>query len=182
MPKNCLANVALFDIIFGISLLIAGFSGFKRGFIVEIISLLAFFIGLFLALKLAFPIALRFFGAGESFWIVALIIFLLVFLLVIYAATSIAKAIKAGLEPTGAGTLDSLLGIVIAVAKWIFIVSILLWVVESLDMDVPNEWVDNSYLYMPLASVAPIIVEWVSSVIPFFHDILDTMDAPPRRV
>jgi len=174
--------VALFDIIFGISLLIAGFSGFRRGFIVEVISLLAFFVGLFLALKLAFPIALRFFGELESFWIIALVIFALVFFLVLYAATALAKAIKAGLEPTLAGTLDSLMGIVIAVVKWIFVASILLWVIDSLEMELPKDWTENSYLYYPLATIAPMIVEWVSTVIPFFHDILDTMDAPPRRV
>jgi membrane protein required for colicin V production len=174
--------LALFDIILAIMIILAGIKGFRRGFIVETISLLAFFIGLFLALKLAFPIALKFFGQLESFWIIALVIFILVFFTVMWAATWLASAIKKGLEPTIAGTIDSLLGVLISVGKWIFVFSILLWVMDSLEMELPKEWIKNSYLYYPLESLGPWTVELVSSVVPFFRDILDSMDTPPRRI
>jgi membrane protein required for colicin V production len=174
--------LAIFDIIILVILLLAGIKGFRNGFIVETISMLAFFIGLFLALKLTFPIALKFFGDVEAFWIIALVIFIVLFFTVMWGAQLLAKAIKNSIAPTTVGMVDSVFGVVISMAKWVFICSILLWVIDSLEMELPKDWITDSYVYYPLTSLAPWTVELVSGVIPFFQDILENMDTPPRRI
>lgn len=173
--------MAVFDIIVLIIALLAGVSGFRRGFVVEVISTLAFFIGLFVALKVTFPIALRFFGDLEAFWIIALLIFVVLFFLIMWGAKVLAKSIRKGLEASAAGVLDSLMGVLVAVLKWAFTLSVVLWVMNSLDMELPSAWLKGSYLYDPVAAIAPFIFEAFGHVLPFFEDILNNMETPPRR-
>ena len=174
--------MAIFDIIIVSVIVLAGIKGFRQGFIVETISFLAFFLGLFLALKLTFPIAMKFFGDVEAFWAIALVIFIVLFFLVMWGAKLLAAGLKKAIDLTFASLIDNLLGVIISILKWIFVLSVIIWVMNSLTIDLPKDWTEDSHLYAPLASLAPWSFEVLSGIIPFFQDILDSMDAPIRRV
>jgi membrane protein required for colicin V production len=163
-------------------MVMAGIKGYRQGFIVETISFFAFFLGLFLALKLTFPIAMKFFGDIEAFWVIALVIFVLLFFLVMWGAKLLAAGLKKAIDLTFASLIDNILGVIVSVFKWIFVLSVILWVINSLTIQLPNDWTEGSHIYSPLSSLAPWSFEVLSGIIPYFQDILDNMDAPTRRV
>lgn len=174
--------MAIFDIIIVSIMVIAGIKGFRQGFIVETISFLAFFLGLFLALKLTFPIAMKFFGDIQAFWIIALVIFIVLFFLVMWGAKLLAAGLKKAIDLTFASLIDNILGVIISVIKWVFAFSVIIWVMNSLTIEFPDKWTEDSHLFVPLSSLAPWSFEVLSGIIPFFQDILDSMDAPIRRI
>lgn len=168
--------MALFDILVCIVVILAAIKGFQTGFVVEIFSFLAFFIGLFLALKLTFPVAEEYFGDSDAFWLIATVIFLVLMFVVIGIAKFFATSIKKVIDFTPAGILDNLLGAGFSIIKWIFLFSTLLWVMNSVELAFPKRWVDDSRLYELMTRFSPVIVDFVSHYIPWFQDILDTMD------
>lgn len=137
--------------------------------------MVAFFVGLVLALKLTFPIALRFFGDSDAFWIIALVIFIVLFFLVVWAARMFAVSIKKIIDFTPVGIIDNILGVAISVVKWLFIVSTLIWVMNSVDMQIPSRWIKHSDLFDVVESISPIIVENVGYAIPWFEDVVESM-------
>jgi membrane protein required for colicin V production len=174
--------LAIFDLIIIGALVIAGIKGFRQGFIVETISFIAFFLGLFLALKLTFPIAMKFFGDVQAFWLIALIIFIALFFLVMWGAKLLASGLKNAIDLTFASLIDNVMGVIVSIFKWVFVLSVILWVFHSLTIEFPEKWTEDSHLYVPLSSLAPWSFEVFSGIIPFFQDILDSMDAPIRRI
>ena len=173
--------MALFDIIIIAIVVFAGIKGNQRGFIVEVFSLIAFFLGLFLALKLTFPIAMKFFGDSDAFWLIALVIFLSLFFLLIWGIKRLAESIKKVVDFTLAGLVDNILGVVVSIIKWLFIFSVTIWVMNSVDLYLPKTWIRGSDLYYIVASIAPITFELVGGLLPFFEDILENMQDPPKR-
>ena len=161
---------------------LTGITGYQRGFVVEVFSLLAFFVGLLVALKLSFPLAFRFFGHVEWFWLIAIVIFVVLFFLVVWIAKTFATWLKSLIDFTPAGILDNLLGVILSILKWTFIISITIWVLNSVEFYLPPSWTEHSSLYGVVESVAPIIVENVNVLVPWFQDVLDSMNDEPIRV
>ncbi|MCP4460243.1 MAG: CvpA family protein [Cytophagales bacterium] len=173
--------MVIFDILIVAFVVFAGIKGYKRGFIVEVFSLLAFFIGLFIALKLTFPIAMKFFGNSDAFWIIALVIFIALFLLLVWGIKHLAESIKKVVDFTLAGIIDNILGVGISIIKWLFVFSVTIWVMSSVDLYLPSRWIKGSDLYYVVASIAPVTFELIAGLVPFFEDILENMQEPPSR-
>lgn len=167
--------MAPFDILVIIIIVLAGIRGFQRGLVIEVFSLVAFFIGIFVALELSFPLAARFFGDLESFWVIAVVLFFILFFLVVWTAKVLAKSIKKVIDFTPAGIIDNILGVVLSVVKWVFIFSVLLWVSSSADIEFPKKWLQHSDLYEPVAKIAPIITETIGALVPWFQDIYESV-------
>ena len=163
-------------------MILAGIKGFQRGFVIEAFSLVAFFIGLLVALKLTFPIALRFFGDSQAFWIIALGTFFALFFLMIWAIKGLAVWVKKTIDFTLVGILDNLLGLVLSVIKWLFIFSICIWVMGTLELELPKRWIDESWAYNPIVSIGPVLIEVTSQIIPFFQDVIESMSDPTERI
>ena len=99
-----------------------------------------------------------------------------------WGARLLASGLKKAIDLTFASLIDNVLGVIVSVVKWVFVFSVILWVVNSLTIEFPQKWIEDSHLYAPLAALAPWSFEVLSGIIPFFQDILDSMDAPNRRV
>lgn len=174
--------MATFDILVLVVVVLAGINGFRKGLVIEVFSLLAFFVGLFVALKLTFPLTSRLFDDSDSYLFAALVIFIGLFILIVWVAKIFATSIKRVIDFTPAGIIDNILGVGISMIKWLFIISTILWAMDSLDMQMPREWTRNSDFYEGVIMIAPVVVEFVSSVIPWFQDIIETMKEPLQRV
>ena len=161
--------------------ILAGIMGYKRGFIIEVFSLLAFFVGLFIALKLTFPIAMRFFGSSDAFWLIALVVFFALFLFLVWAIKHLAESIKKIVDVTLLGVIDNLLGVGISIIKWLFVFSVGIWVMNSIELHLPLRWIKGSDFYFVIASIAPVSFELMGALLPFFEDILENMQDPPKR-
>ena len=171
--------MALFDILLIALVVLSGIKGFQRGFIVEVFSLVALIIGLYVALEFTFPVAMNLLGDLENFWVLALVIFVLLFILVIWLVMLVAKGIKKVIDFTLVGVLDNLLGAMLSVVKWVFALSVLLWVGTSLNMELPRQWVAHSGMYELVAGLAPGLTDYVGNILPFLKEIYEKMNDLP---
>jgi membrane protein required for colicin V production len=169
------------DIILLILLALGAVKGYSKGLIVEVFSLVAFFLGLFIAIEFTTPLSLRFFGENPMFHVISIAVFLVIFLIIILIINLIAKAIKQVLNMTFFGLFDSILGGVLGIVKWALILSVVLWLFKSVGLTLPRSYVDDSFLFPIVAAVGPTLFDWASQVLPFFRDIFDSMDKFERK-
>ncbi|SNS50679.1 membrane protein required for colicin V production [Ekhidna lutea] len=172
--------MSTFDIILLILLGFGAVKGYMRGFIVEILSFVAFFIGLFLALELTVPVSTSIFGDTSYFEIAAVLVFIALFVLLSLAIKAGAKALKSMVDMTIFGAVDNLVGAFAGLFKWAFILSVLFWVFESVGFDISNRYADNTIIFPYIVSIGPTVFEWLGNVLPFIRDLIDSMENLPK--
>lgn len=93
----------------------------------------------------------------------------------------LAGLIKKVVDFTLVGIIDNLLGVVISVAKSLFIFSVILWVTGSANIYLPSQWIHGSDFYDLVVSIAPVIFEVINGLLPFFGDIFENMQELSKR-
>lgn len=169
------------DIVLLILLGLGAVKGYLQGLIVEFFSFLAFFVGLFLALELTLPVANRFFGSSAYFEIIAVCVFIGLFILLSMAIKVGAKALKKVVDFTFFGTLDNLAGGIAGILKWAFIISIVFWVLDSVGFEFVERYADDSLIFPYIVPIGPKIFGWLSEILPFFKDLIDSMEGISRK-
>jgi membrane protein required for colicin V production len=164
------------DIILIVFLIIGGYSGYKKGLILEIIAILAFIlaiIGGFKLLHLGMDIIASFYdGFGNLLPFMA---FMLIFVAVIIVVSIVGRIVKKIIDWTPLGSVDNVAGAVLGVFKWALILSILMWMFNSIGISLPSSMMHNSSLYPVIAGVAPKVFEWITVVFPSFELFIDSV-------
>lgn len=146
------------DIILIIPLVYAAWTGFKKGFIIEVFTLLALFVGLYAGIHFSESVAaaLKKTFSWDSEYLPAIsftITFLAVGAMVYFAGKALEKVVKfAMLSP-----LNKIGGIIFALLKGSYIVSIILLLLSSYDKNnkfIPLETKKSSLLYNPLLKLS----------------------------
>ena len=166
--------MSVLDIIILIFLLIGAINGYRKGFLMEVISLSAFFIAIILGIKLLdWGIAtLSTYIAGYDH-VIPVIAFAMIFIVVIGLMNLLGKAVKRVLDMTLLGGLDDLAGAVMGVLKWALFISIFFWIYESFGGSLSNHQFRSSYLYEPISAIAPGLFRLFSGLYPMFMELFD---------
>ncbi|GAB4238414.1 MAG: hypothetical protein Tsb0034_14010 [Ekhidna sp.] len=172
--------MSTFDIVLLILLGAGAVKGYLNGFIVEVVSFLAFFIGLFLALELTVPVSKSFFGDSNWFELASIIVFILLFILLSMAIKAGAKMLKKAIDITVFGTLDNMVGALSGALKWAFIVSVVFWVFESVGIDIQERYAYDSFIFPYIVGIGPVVFGALSDLIPLFQDLIDAMEKMSR--
>jgi membrane protein required for colicin V production len=156
-----------------ILLMVAGaFSGYKEGFLMELVSLAAIFLGILGGFKLmgsAMVLLDQKFNIDEA--VLPYIAFGVVFVLVVVLVTFLGRSIKSSMAKSFLGRVDQSAGALLGFFKTAFMLSVLLWVVHSLHTNFPDKWTEGSWVYPKIASLAPTVTGWISEYIPVFKDV-----------
>lgn len=163
------------DIIFLVLLAVSAFKGYSKGFVVEILSFIAFFVGLFVAIELTIPVAERFFSGSGSMQFVSVAVFIGLFIGVVIVINLIAKGLKKFLDLTLFGFLDNILGALAGMFKWVFVFSVLIWVFDSIGFRFPDAWMAESFFFPLVQQIGPTLFEWMGFVLPFIQDMIDSL-------
>jgi membrane protein required for colicin V production len=161
------------DIILAIIILVGAYSGFRDGFRVELFSLVAVFLGVLLGFKL---MGVTMVYLEEEFFIdeyaLPYIAFSGVFFLVLFLVNLVARAlIKKYPEPI-LGLVDSFAGAIFGFLRTTFMLSLVLWILHSLKLEFPPEWIGESWVFPMVADFAPDTLKGVGNVIPWFSDVI----------
>ncbi len=155
------------DIIIVVPLIYAGWKGFSHGFIIEVFTLLALFVGLYAGIHFSDHTAK---WLKESFeWnspYLPTISFTITFLAVGAMVYFAGKMIEQMVRVVNLSPLNKFLGILFAVIKTLYIVSIFLVLIESYDEKgdfFPEKAKENSLLYEPVAGFS-------TTTIPAIHE------------
>ncbi|MEO9872222.1 CvpA family protein [Ekhidna sp.] len=173
--------MSTFDLVLIILLGIGTFKGYGRGFIVEIFSFIAFFVGLYLALELTIPVSNELFGGSNYFEIASIFVFIVLFIFLSMAIKVGAKALKNAIDMTLFGSLDNIAGAVIGILKWAFVLSVIFWVFESVGFDLTDRYADETILFPYIVHIAPAVFEWLSYILPFLKDMIDSLENMPKK-
>ena len=168
--------MSIFDIVLIGLLAFGAFKGYRKGFLLEAVAILSFVLAIIGGFKLLHWVMSlldeRFEINGE---LLPYISFILIFIAIVIAVNFIGKFLKKILDMTLLGSIDNLAGALLAVLKWAFGISIVLWLSNSFGISLQGSWTEGSLLYPYLLTLAPQLVDIISQVMPFASDLFDTI-------
>ena len=147
-------------------------SGYREGFLMEVISLVGIILGIFLGFKLMGEGMLLLeekFNADRS--TLPYISFGIIFMIVVILVRFLGSRVKNSVDKSFLGTVDQALGAGLGGLRTLFMISVILWIFDSLKMSPGDEWVEDSWLYPFTANLAPKSADWLGQFIPFFSEI-----------
>ena len=147
------------DILVLIPLCWYAYRGFRNGFLMEIVSLAALFLGLFVSYKFSDLIAVWITGTTLA----KPISFSLCFVLTIVLVNLLGRILKRVLKPVLSEFLDKALGVLFGVLKVVLVAGVLFYFIDSVDKKeivIKHEVKEASVAYKHLSPVMSHILEW----------------------
>lgn len=164
----------LFDLIILIPLLVGAYKGFRDGLIIEVFSLLALILGIIGGFKLL-HVVMEFMQEEWGFegtWL-PFIAFLLIFIGIILLTNIAGKALSKLINITALGVFDKLGGAVLAVFKYALGLSVLIWILDKMDVDLPAGWISDSVVYPYLEPLAQWMWDLIAVIFPVATDFFE---------
>ena len=160
----------LIDAIYMILLVLACIKGLRKGFIIAVFSVLGFIIGIAAALKLSAVVAVKLAEhTGVGKWLPPLS-FLLVFIAVAFLVNLAGRLIQKTFETVMLGWVNRLAGAALYILLYSIIYSVFLFYAVQLHF-IKNDTTINSVVYPYLQPLAPIIIDGIGKIIPWFKDM-----------
>lgn len=146
------------DILIVLPLIWGGWQGFRKGFIIEIFTLLALLVGVYAGVHLSdgMTILLRD-NLNVSWKYLPTASFILVFLLVGAMVYFLGKLVEKVIDFTGLKLINKLAGLFFSVLKYLYIISIILLIEQSFQVKgevLPGKSKENSLLYKPVRDLS----------------------------
>lgn len=150
--------------------------GFRKGLLMEIISILAFILAIIGGFKLLHVVidllAPHLGGAGNMLPVIA---FLIIFIGIIVGVNLLGKILKKILDMTLLGGIDNFAGALLGLLKWSFGISLVLWLANSVEISVSEEMAEGTYVYPIVASIAPEVINKLADYLPFIQDLFQNV-------
>ncbi|NQU32216.1 MAG: CvpA family protein [Bacteroidetes bacterium] len=160
-------NVNLLDIIIIIPLLLFAWGGYKKGLVIEVASLAALVLGLYMAFffsDFAAQLLNDLFDMDQKY--VAVFAFLMTFIVVIFLVITVGKIVSKFVDILLLGFLNKLAGAAFGMLKGALLLSILIFVINYFnfgDFIFKEETRQKSIFYEPIQSIAPKLYSWLDS-------------------
>lgn len=164
-----MSKVDIFLILFAIA---GAYKGYKEGFLMELIALVAVVLGVFCGFKLmgeGMILLEEKFNADKS--TLPYISFLVIFIIVVVLVHLLGRMIKHSIDKSFLGTMDQSLGAALGIFRTLFVLSIVIWIFDSLKISPKPEWTEGSWLYPFTAKLAPKVAGWLGNFVPVFKEI-----------
>ncbi len=165
------------DVFIALPLLWGIYSGFTKGLIISVATLVALILGVYAAIHFS-----PFVGEYLNSWFhpnpkhLNLLSFALTFILVVIVVRLIGWILDRFVKAVALGFVNRLLGVVFSVLKWAFILSVLFSIIDSSEFTkgiLKEEVKDESILYRPISKVAPFVFPYLN-----FENIKENFKSP----
>lgn len=160
------------DIIILIILALGAWSGYRKGFLLALVSVAAIVLGVFGGFKLmdnGVKYLQREFHIDAAY--LPYLSFLLIFIIISVLVRVFGNLLRSSIQKTIFGEADKALGAVLGLVKYAFTVSILLWLAVQLEVEIPPDWTKDSILIPALSGIVPWLGEKAGEWLPFFKDL-----------
>ncbi|HSG68529.1 MAG TPA: CvpA family protein [Bacteroidales bacterium] len=163
------------DIVLAIPLLWFTYKGLRNGFIIELASLAALILGIFVAMHFSHIteqyLADHFEIAEQYLFVVS---FVITFIIVAVVVFLIGKLIHKLVDIIALGLLNRVAGGIFGLLKAALVLSVLIYFLNGFDPGskfLRQEVRENSYLYDPIESIVPMIIPRLKMELPEHDDI-----------
>lgn len=163
----------MLDLIIIVFLAMGAYSGYKQGLFISILSIVAFVIAVLLAFHfMDWGTALLAERVDQLTFFLPFVAFLMIFLGVILIIRGLAYLVKKSLDFTILGSVDSVAGGILGIFKTAFILSLLLWIANSFEFFVSQEWIADSKSYNFIQPIAPFVITYLDQFTPIIKDTI----------
>lgn len=166
------------DILLLIPIIYAAWKGFKHGLIIEIFTLLALFVGIYVGIHFSdFTAKYLRETLDISSKYLPIIAFTLTFLGVGAMVYFLGKTIEKIIKITQLTPLNKFAGVFFSVVKYLYLLSTVLVILESYDQRIgffPVKTKNESLLYKPVLQVSKVTIPGMKESSIFLHNLLDT--------
>jgi membrane protein required for colicin V production len=97
--------------------------------------------------------------------------FAVVFVAILIGVNLLGKLIKVSIDKTFLGRVDQAAGAGLGILKAVFLLSVTLWILDALDLELPESWTSQSWILPKVETFAPAVTVWLADYIPFFRDV-----------
>ena len=153
------------DIIMGLILLFAAISGFRKGFISELVSLAALILGIWGAVEFSYittDFIEKNFNVNNNY--LNIISFVVTFIIIVILVHIVGSSVNKLIEVAMLGFLNKIAGFVFGIIRSALILSIILLLFDKIDKDVEiisQKTRTESRLYEPVRNLAPSIFPFI---------------------
>lgn len=143
------------DIIIAVPVVWLGYLGFKKGFVIELATLLALVGGVFVGIKLSNYAAEGLSGLIDSKYL-PVVSFSITFLAVVVFVFILGRLLEKAIKVVALGLPNRIFGALFGVVKALALLAVLVLVVETFNEHlqfIPQEQIEGSTLYNPLLEV-----------------------------
>lgn len=167
------------DLLLLLPLAVGVFKGYRHGLVLEVVSLLAFVLGVVGGLSLlsaAIPVVRGY--VGELFGLLPLVAFLLVLVLIMWGVHLLGSLVKKAVHLTPLGVLDNLLGAAAGGLKWLLGLSLLLHGTALAGLPLLAPSLTAGSVVLPwVVRATPLALQLTAYALPFAHDLLGRLKA-----
>jgi len=159
-------GVNYFDLVFAILLLWSAYRGITKGFLIMAASLAALVFGVWGAIRfsdLTATLLIEHLNLQSKY--TALVAFAITFIGIVIGVHLLARALDKLVRAVALGWANRLAGLLFALLRTAFLISIVLVIINSIDRRapfIPEEHKQNSLLYIPLSRLAPAIFPYLN--------------------
>lgn len=163
------------DLIIGILLLLGAWSGYRKGFLMALFSLAAILLGIIGGFRLMGDGVVWLTGKLDADpKLLPYISFLLIFLVIVIIVKIIGSVLRASVAQTVLGQADQILGAILGIFRYAFLISVLIWIFGSIHLMPPEQWTKNSLIFPYIEKTAPFISNKVGTLFPSVEDLFQT--------
>jgi len=161
------------DIVLLVLLLFGAWSGYRKGFLMALFSLAAIMLGILGGFKLM-DLGISFLKKelDISSTILPYASFLGIFLIILIVVKLIGNILHSMIDDTFLGKADKFMGAALGIARYTFIISVLLWICTALTLTLPDHWTKGSFLLPHITKMAPFISSQFSKILPIFKELI----------
>lgn len=167
------------DLLLLLPLAVGIFKGYRHGLVLEVVSLLAFVLGVVGGLSLlsaAIPVVRGY--VGELFGLLPLVAFLLVLVLIMWGVHLLGSLVNRAVHLTPLGVLDNLLGAAAGGLKWLLGLSLLLHGTALAGLNLLAPSLTAGSVVLPwVVRATPLALQLTAYALPFAHDLLARLKA-----
>lgn len=160
------------DIALVVFIVLGIYSGYKEGFLMELFSLIGIFLGVIGGFKL---MGWAMVVLGERFNVDQKALpyfgFAVVFIAIVIIVNLLGRAVKLSIDKSFLGKADQVAGAALGAIKTMFMLSVAIWILESLEVDFDRWKNDDSWIYRTVAEFAPSTARRIGDIFPFLKDI-----------
>ncbi|MBW3467877.1 CvpA family protein [Arthrospiribacter ruber] len=159
------------DIVILVFCILGAYSGYRQGLFISILSIVAFILAVIVAFHFmdwgAQLLASR---VDEMTFLLPFIAFILIFLGVIMIIRGLAFLVKKTLDFTILGSVDSIAGALLGIVKTAFILSLFIWIADSFEFSLTEDWKNDSKSYAWIQPIAPAVITAMDQYTPIIRE------------
>lgn len=162
------------DIIWILILIYGAYKGYRKGFILEVITIVAIVLAILGGFKLmGVGIDLLTPYADSLGKFLPIITFAVIFFLILGAVSVIGYGIKKFVDFTLLGGVDRIAGALLGVLKLSLILSVIIWFFTTVKVEIPEFFTKDSFIYPFVQGIAPKAASTASSVFPSLSNFFE---------